>query len=101
VQVKVLSVSEKSRDYAKQVADRLSEAGIRVVNDARDEKIGYKIREAQLDRVPYMLVIGEKEAESGTEVAVRSRDKGDMGTMLLVEFISFLKQHIYLRRDDY
>ena len=101
VQVKVLSVSEKSRDYAKQVVDRLSEAGIRVVNDARDEKIGYKIREAQLDRVPYMLVIGEKEAESGTEVAVRSRDKGDMGTMLLVEFISFLKQHIYLRRDDY
>jgi threonyl-tRNA synthetase len=101
VQVKVLSVSEKSRDYAKQVADRLSEAGIRVVNDARDEKIGYKIREAQLDRVPYMLVIGEKEAESGTSVAVRSRDKGDMGSMLLVEFISFIKQHIYLRRDDY
>ena len=101
VQVKVLSVSEKSRDYAKQVADRLSEAGIRVVNDARDEKIGYKIREAQLDRVPYMLVIGEKEAESGTDVAVRSRDKGDMGTMLLAEFISFIKQHVYLRRDDY
>jgi threonyl-tRNA synthetase len=101
VQVKVLSVSEKSRDYAKEVTDRLSGAGIRVVNDARDEKIGYKIREAQLDRVPYMLVIGEKEAESGTMVAVRSRDKGDMGTMLLVEFISFLKQHIYLRRDDY
>ena len=101
VQVKVLSVSEKSRDYAKQVADRLSEAGIRVVNDARDEKIGYKIREAQLDRVPYMLVIGEKEAESGTMVAVRSRDKGDMGSMMLAEFIAFIKQHIYLRRDDY
>ena len=48
-----------------------------------------------------MLVIGEKEAESGTSVAVRSRDKGDMGSMLLVEFISFIKQHIYLRRDDY
>ena len=101
VQVKVLSVSEKSRDYAKEVTDRLSGAGIRVVNDARDEKIGYKIREAQLDRVPYMLVIGEKEAESGTMVAVRSRDKGDMGSMMLAEFIAFIKQHIYLRRDDY
>ena len=99
VQVKVLSVSEKSRDYAANITEQLRSSGIRVENDARDEKIGYKIREAQLQRVPYMLVLGEKEAESGTDVAVRSRDKGDMGTMSLREFAAFIKQLIYLRRD--
>ena len=93
VQVKVLSVSEKSREYAAKVASALSAAGIRTENDARDEKIGYKIREAQLQRVPYMLVIGEKEAEDGTVVAVRSRDKGDLGTCKTEEFVSLvLKQ---------
>ena len=93
VQVKVLSVSEKSREYAAKVASALSVAGIRTENDARDEKIGYKIREAQLQRVPYMLVIGEKEAEDGTVVAVRSRDKGDLGTCKTEEFVSLvLKQ---------
>ena len=78
VQVKVLSVSEKSRDYANSVYARLRSAGIRVEIDNRDEKIGYKIREAQLEKVPYMLVIGEKETENGN-IAVRSRDGGDLG----------------------
>ena len=73
MQVKVLPVSEKSRDYAHEVADAIEAAGIRVVVDNRDEKIGYKIREARsIDRVPYMVIVGEKEAEEGT-ISVRDR----------------------------
>ena len=73
MQVKVLPVSEKSRDYAYKVADAIEAAGIRVVVDNRDEKIGYKIREARsIDRVPYMVIVGEKEAEEGT-ISVRDR----------------------------
>ncbi len=87
VQVKVLSVSEKSRPYASKVLDDLKAAGIRCEIDNRDEKIGYKIREAQLEKVPYMLVLGEKESEDGTIVAVRSRDKGDLGAVKTEEFI--------------
>ena len=87
VQVKVLSVSEKSRDYANSVYSRLRSAGIRVEIDNRDEKIGYKIREAQLEKVPYMLVIGEKETENGN-IAVRSRDGGDLGSMDTEAFVA-------------
>ena len=73
MQVKVLPVSEKSRDYAHKVADAIEAAGIRVVVDNRDEKIGYKIREARsIDRMPYMVIVGEKEAEEGT-ISVRDR----------------------------
>ena len=73
MQVKVLPVSEKSRDYAHKVADAIEAAGIRVVVDNRDEKIGYKVREARsIDRVPYMVIVGEKEAEEGT-ISVRDR----------------------------
>ena len=86
VQVKVLSVSEKSRPYAAEIYQKLRSAGIRVEIDNRDEKIGYKIREAQLEKVPYMLVIGEKEVETLT-LTVRSRDKGDLGTRAVEEFI--------------
>ena len=99
VQVKVLSVSEKSREYAAKIVEEMMAAGIRVENDARDEKIGYKIREAQLQRVPYMLVIGEKEAEDGTIVAVRSRDKGDLGTLPLKEFIAQVQRQNSTRQD--
>ncbi len=99
VQVKVLSVSEKSREYAAKVASALSAAGIRTENDARDEKIGYKIREAQLQRVPYMLVIGEKEAEDGTVVAVRSRDKGDLGSCRTEEFLSLVLRQTAEKSD--
>ncbi len=99
VQVKVLSVSEKSRPYAAKIVEEMMASGIRVENDARDEKIGYKIREAQLQRVPYMLVIGEKEAEDGTIVAVRSRDKGDLGTLPLTEFIAQVKHQNSTRQD--
>ncbi len=88
VQVKVLSVSEKSRPYANQILAELKTKGIRCEVDNRDEKIGYKIREAQLEKVPYMLVLGEKESEDGTVVAVRSRDKGDLGSVKTDEFIT-------------
>jgi len=93
VQVKVLPVSEKTLDYARTVADKLDEAGLRVVLDTSNEKIGYKIRQAQSeDRVPYMLVLGPKEAESG-DVAVRSRT-GDEGTMSLEDFIARIRSDI-------
>ncbi len=96
VQVKVLSVSEKSFQYAADVAAKLKAAGIRMELDNRDEKIGYKIREAQLEKVPYMLVLGEKESEDGTIVAVRSRDKGDLGALKLDDFIAqVLKETTY------
>ncbi len=94
VQVKVLSVSEKSRPYANKVLAELKARGIRCEVDNRDEKIGYKIREAQLEKVPYMLVLGEKESEDGTVVAVRSRDKGDLGSVKTETFISDLLQEI-------
>ena len=78
VQVKVIPVSEKSMEYAQGVYDQLKAAGIRTELDRKDEKVGYKIRQAQLEKVPFMLVLGEKEAAEG-KITVRSRDKGDLG----------------------
>ena len=85
-QVKVLTISDKQIDYAKQVEEKLQAKGIRVSVDDRSEKIGYKIREAQLQKVPYMLVIGDKEIEANA-VGVRSRTDGDIGQMKLGEFV--------------
>ena len=85
-QVKVLTISDKQIDYAKQVEEKLQAKGIRVSVDDRSEKIGYKIREAQLQKVPYMLVIGDKEIEANA-VGVRSRTDGDIGQMKLDEFV--------------
>src|SRR5262249_4203602 len=76
--VKVLQVADRHLDYAQSVRDRLAAAGLRVDVDDRQEKIGYKIREAQLQKVPYMLVVGDREAAEGL-VAVRSRTGGDQG----------------------
>ena len=98
VQVKVLSVSEKSRPYANQILAELKTKGIRCEVDNRDEKIGYKIREAQLEKVPYMLVLGEKESDDGTVVAVRSRDKGDLGShteFFLLHLSYSLRNYLY------
>ncbi len=87
MQVKVLPVSEKSRDYAHRVTERLEAAGVRVVCDDRDEKIGYKIREARgVDRVPYMLILGEKEVEAGN-ISVRDRSNETV-PMDIDEFIA-------------
>ncbi|MGE5329643.1 MAG: threonine--tRNA ligase [Deltaproteobacteria bacterium] len=87
VQVKVLSVLDKHIDYAEKLRDIMQLAGFRVEIDSRNEKIGYKVREAQLEKIPYMLVIGDKEVEAGT-VAVRSRKEGDLGTLSIDDFVS-------------
>ncbi len=84
-QVKILPITDNQQEYAKQVKEELFKKGIRVVVDDRNEKIGYKIREAQLEKVPYMLIVGDKEVEAKT-VAVRSREKGDMGSMSIENF---------------
>ena len=100
VQVKVLPVSEKNIDYSMEVYEKLLGAKIRCEIDKRDEKIGYKIREAQMvDRVPYMLVIGAKEAENGT-ITVRNRDTGESTEMMLDDFISKVREEIDLRISD-
>ena len=96
VQVKVIPVSEKSMEYAQGVYDQLKAAGIRIELDRKDEKVGYKIRQAQLEKVPFMLVLGEKEAAEG-KITVRSRDKGDLGVADLSTFIADVKKMIETR----
>ena len=92
--MKVLPVSDKSMDYAKEVYEALREKMIRCELDTRNEKIGYKIREArQVDRVPYMLIIGAKEVETNT-VSVRDRDTDETVTMTLDEFLGKLCKQI-------
>ena len=87
LQVKVLPVSEKNNEYATKVYNILSDANVRAVLDDRNEKVGYKIREAQqVDRAPYMLILGAKEEEEGT-VSVRSRDTGETVSMPLDAFV--------------
>jgi threonyl-tRNA synthetase len=98
VQVKVLPVSEKTLDYAKGIYEQLMAAGIRCQLDERNEKIGYKIREAQaVDHVPYMLILGAKEAENGT-VSVRNRDTLETTEMNSAEFITSLCEDIKNRK---
>ena len=86
VQVKILPISEKQHDYAKKVEEEMKAKGIRVKLDDRSEKIGYKIREAQLEKVPYMVIVGQKEEEENI-LSVRSRKDGDIGSMETNEFI--------------
>ena len=93
VQVKVLPISDKYMEYGKKVLEELNEAGIRAEIDQRAEKIGYKIREAQMQKIPYMLVVGAKEEESGV-VSVRSRFAGDEGQKSLADFIAAVKEEI-------
>ena len=85
-QVRVLPISERLHDAAAQVEKALQDAGLRVTSDMRNEKIGYKIREAQLEKIPYMLIVGDKEVENNT-VSVRSRKAGDLGSISLEEFL--------------
>ena len=86
VQAVVLPISERHHEYALALQEKLEKAGFRVECDIRNEKIGYKIREAQLQRTPYMLVVGDKESEEGT-VSVRHRKDGDLGSMTLEAFV--------------
>ena len=93
VQVKVMPITDNQHDYAKELTDKLRANKIRVVLDDRNEKIGYKIREAQLEKVPYMLIIGDKEIEANA-VGVRSRKDGDIGAVSVDEFITNIKNEI-------
>ena len=95
-QVRVMSVSRDQHDYAEQVAKQLREAGIRAGTDVRDEKIGFKIREGEVLRVPWMLVVGGREAESG-EASLRIRHKGDQGSRTVQSIIDDLLDGIAKR----
>lgn len=92
-QAKILTLTDRTADAARELKGRLERAGIRVELDARGEKIGYKIREAQLEKVPYMLIIGDKEVESGV-ISVRSRKEGDLGTMDYDALLGKLRKEI-------
>ena len=93
VQVKVMPITDRTADYAKEVAAKLEAIGVRVETDLRNEKIGYKIREAQMQKIPYMLVVGDREAEAGA-VAVRTRAGVDMGAMPFEDFAAKITQEI-------
>mgnify|MGYP001851708329 FL=1 len=93
VQVKVLPIADSHKEYAEKVKEELENVGIRVEIDERNEKIGYKIREAQLEKIPYMLVLGDKE-KAANSVGVRSRKDGDIGAMPIDEFIAKVVEEI-------
>ena len=97
--MKILPISDRLHDYARSVCDTLNAAGFRVELDDRSEKIGYKIREAQLEKVPYMLIVGDKEVESGT-VGVRARKEGDIGAMSLEDFMARLREQVETKAID-
>ncbi|KMT22668.1 threonine--tRNA ligase [Clostridium cylindrosporum] len=96
VQVKILPVTDRANEYAKNLEAKLLDNDIRVEVDTRNEKIGYKIREAQLQKSPYMIILGDKEVEAGN-LSVRSRVKGDMGAVSVDEFIASIKEEILNR----
>ena len=99
VQVRIMNITDSSAEYVKSLEEKLKDANIRVETDLRNEKIGYKIREEQLQKVPYMIVIGEKEMNEG-KIAVRSRIDGDLGTMDLEDFIGKLKEEISTKKNN-
>jgi threonyl-tRNA synthetase len=99
VQVKVLPITDKQHEYARKIVSALKEDGFRVELDDRNEKVGYKIREAEVQKIPYMLVVGSKEAESGL-VAVRKRRKGDAGAMTVEKFATDLKVEVDKKTVD-
>ncbi len=93
VQVQVMNITDAQADYVAEIAKTLKENNIRVECDIRNEKIGYKIREAQLQKVPYMIILGDKEMKD-KNISVRSRKEGDIGTMSLEDFVLKLKKEI-------
>ncbi|MBP3940832.1 MAG: threonine--tRNA ligase, partial [Christensenellaceae bacterium] len=99
VQVKVLPISDKFAEYGEKLIREMKAAGIRCEMDTRSEKIGFKIREAQLEKVPYMLVVGAKEAEEG-KVSVRSRDEGDKGSFEIADFVAMVAEKNASRSND-
>jgi threonyl-tRNA synthetase len=99
VQAAVLPITDRQLDYARQVKSTLDAAGIRTTVDERNEKVNLKIREAQLQKVPYMLVVGDREAEAG-QVAVRNRKHGDQGAKPLAEFLASIQKLIDSKAVD-
>lgn len=97
VQAMILPISDKFNDYAQKIKSELASKGIKVELDNRSEKVGYKIREAQLQKIPYMLVVGEKEVEDNT-ISVRSRDEGDTGTLSVEDFVERIEKEIREKR---
>jgi threonyl-tRNA synthetase len=100
LQVMVLPIADRHLAYAKTVSQRLIDEGFRVQVDERVEKIGFKIREAQLQKVPYMLVVGDREAADGA-VAVRSRSAGDLGSQPLDAFVASARQEVERKQHPY
>ncbi|MGB5623601.1 MAG: His/Gly/Thr/Pro-type tRNA ligase C-terminal domain-containing protein, partial [Gammaproteobacteria bacterium] len=96
VQAVVLNITDRQAEYAGQIAESLKNQGFRAEADLRNEKIGFKIREHTLHRVPYLLVVGDRELESGT-VAVRSRSGEDLGSMALQGFVERLAKQVAMR----
>ena len=92
-QVKVLALTDRTADKCRETVEKLRAHGLRATADLRNEKIGFKIREAQLEKTPYMLIIGDREAEEG-KVSVRGRNTGDLGSLTLDEFVSRIKHEI-------
>ena len=99
VQVKVLPVTDRAHEYAKSLTQKLVDAGIRAEDDCRSEKLGYKIREAQMQKIPYMLVVGDRDMENGT-VSVRTRKGGDLGAMTMDAFLSKCLSEIASKSKD-
>ena len=97
VQAKILTITDNQNDYAEEIAKMFEDAGIRIEIDNRGEKLGLKIREAQLKKIPYMLVVGKNEVEEG-KVSVRSRQGGDMGSKSVEELIALLTEEIKEKR---
>ena len=97
VQVTVMNITDRTADFAQNLTDRLNDAGIRAVSDLRNEKIGYKIRQTQLQKVPYMLIIGDKEKENGT-VSVRTRAGEDLGAMSYDAFLEKIQEEIVSKK---
>lgn len=94
VQAIILPIADRHHEYAESVAAKLAEQGLRAKVDTRNEKTGYKIREAQMQKIPYMLIVGDREVEQG-QVSVRSRDRGDIGAQELSNFIAELRQELF------
>jgi len=97
VQVRILPITDRQHEYADALLKELNDQGIRVEIDKRSEKIGYKIREGQLQKIPYLLVVGEKEMEAGS-VAVRHRKQGDLGSQTAAAFIAMIQEEIKTRQ---
>jgi threonyl-tRNA synthetase len=93
VQVRVIPIADRHFDYAKDVAKAFRDLNLRVETDARPEKVGYKIREAQMEKIPYMIIVGDKEIDEG-KIAVRSRSEGDLGVMAVKEFAGRIVREI-------